>query len=626
MPESRINLLTQETASKIAAGEVVERPSSVVKELVENSIDAGASSVTVEIVNGGLDLIRIIDDGHGILHEDMQKAFLPHATSKIKTIEDIFDIRTLGFRGEALASVAAVSRTLMKSHARDEQDGMEIFFEGGEEKFKKFSAIEKGTIVDVRDLFYNVPARLKFLRSAQKEAAAVTDILTRLALSNPSMAFAYFNNEKLIFRTYGTGRLLDVIGTVYNRKTAENVTYFEREADGMKLWGFLGNEEIARGTRSQQTLFINGRYITSKSLTVAVEQAFKSFITVARFPFFIMNLDLSPDSIDVNVHPQKAEVKFQDDRLMFQTVFETIHGVLREMYQGNLGFERGLEEGRSQEKASDEGRDRTVQTYFEGSLSADQPVAKNRADQVRETGPLWEARRSAEEAPLEVTVPIDLKSDNRPLADELLPAEPLKAIKGPEEKFPMPRIIGQYHKTYILAELDGALFLIDQHAAHEKVNFERYMADLLHQKIASQPLLVPEVLELSVDDYLIYLENRDVFQEAGFHLEDFGERSISVREVPLFLTSASAEGYFKSILDNLKNLGKGTGREVRYLRIATAACKASVKANDELSLPEMQHLVETMRYLEEPFTCPHGRPTMIRFTLTEIEKMFRRIQ
>lgn len=624
MSPYRINILSAETAAKIAAGEVVEKPASVVKELVENSIDAGARTITVEIVNGGLDLIRVIDDGAGIRNDDMDRAFLPHATSKIRTIEDIFAILSLGFRGEALSSVAAVSRTLLKSHARDEQDGMEIFYEGGEEKFKKYSALDQGTIIDVRDLFYNVPARLKFLRTAQKEAGSVTDMLTRLALARPDIALTYYSNEKLMFRTYGTGDLLDVIRTVYNRKTAEHVTRFEREADGIRLWGCIGNEEIARGSRSQQTLLINGRWITSKQLTIAVEQAFRSFITINKFPFFVLNIELPPELVDVNVHPQKAEVKFTDERRMFHIVFETIHGVLRTMYQGNLGFEAGLEaDSSSPVESADFTAAETAPADYQ--VSPGEPLGEH-----------WS--EPADVGLSTVILPVDLKS--APPTHSLLSEstwarrgdEPDRAAaaqpepEAPQPKFPMMRVLGQYQKTYILAELGDTLYLIDQHAAHEKINFERYMDELMRHELAVQPMLIPQVLELTVDDYAVWLDNAAVFSSAGFAIEEFGERSLNIREVPLFLSAASAESYFKAILDNLRNLGRGTSQEVRYLRIVTAACKASVKARDELTMAEMQHLLEELRWLREPFTCPHGRPTMIRFTLTEVEKLFRRIQ
>lgn len=672
MTDYKINVLSPETASKIAAGEVVEKPASVVKELVENSIDAGAKAITVEIVNGGLDLIRIIDDGRGIRNADMERAFLPHATSKIKQIDDIFDIMSLGFRGEALASVAAVSRTLLKSHAKEDEDGMEIFYEGGEEKFKKYSALDQGTIIDVRDLFYNVPARLKFLKKPQREAADVTNILTRLALSKPDIAFTYYNNDKLNFRTYGTGKLVDVIRTVYNRKTAEQVHWFEREADGIKVYGYIGNEQIARGSRNQQSLFINGRYITSRALTVAVEKAFKSFITISKFPFFILFLEIPPHSVDVNVHPQKAEVKFSDDRLMFHTVFETIHGVLRTMYQGDLGFEQGLMADGSKAEPTETVTQESFysrpdpETGFainsgqENQRGDDRnprqiegvhPPFKAGVDEslLREEGQIPSKEFYQSTSSGEVRLPIDLQSTkdqsqdlSQSLASSRLHAansstpsngssledQTFEHRKAPdlEAKFPMPHIIGQYQKTYILAEMSNALYLVDQHAAHEKINFERYMNELMEHELVVQPLLVPQVLDLAVDDYSVFLENEEVFKEAGFTIEHFGERALNVREVPYFLANTDAEVYLKAIIDNLKNLGKGTSKEVRYLRIATAACKSSVRANDELSRAEMEHLVQELRFLKEPFTCPHGRPTMIRFTLTDVEKMFRRIQ
>lgn len=671
MADPRINLLSQETASKIAAGEVVEKPASVVKELVENAIDAEAKAITVEILNGGLDLIRIIDDGTGILNEDIGRAFKPHATSKIKNIDDIFAISSLGFRGEALPSVAAVSRTLLKSHSNEDEDGMEIFVEGGEEKFQKYSALDQGTIVEVKDLFFNVPARLKFLRSSQKEGSNVTDIMTRLALSRPDIAFTYYNNEKLIFRTYGTGKLIDVIRTVYTRKIADHSSWFEREMDGLKISGYIGNEEIARKSRNQQTIFINGRYVVSRSITAAVEQAFKSFITINKFPFFVLSLEVDWERVDVNVHPQKAEVKFSDDRAMFKAVFDTVHGALRQIYQDRLGFEESLEEGLSHDGPGSPphhqlpGDTNVRQHSFFGEESEEKPSAVNAADPLRsafsrngfspdpesgpETGsPSSSLGRGMPSPPVNVKLPVDLRSGARQSAagdraatdfspeerntkvSESQPGEytaPGEAMATEAEaKFPMPFIIGQFKKTYILAELNDTLYLIDQHAAHEKINFERYMEEMLSRELVLQPLLIPEVVDLPMDDYSVYLDNQEIFQAAGFAIEEFGDRSLNIREVPMFLSSVSAQRYFGEILDNLKNLGKGSAREIRYLRIATVACKASVKAHDELTMAEMQHLINELRFLNEPFTCPHGRPTMIRFTKTEIEKMFRRIQ
>ncbi|MFB0918065.1 MAG: DNA mismatch repair endonuclease MutL [Clostridiaceae bacterium] len=635
---SKINVLSPETASKIAAGEVVEKPSSVVKEMVENSIDAHSDNIIVEIVNGGLDLIKITDDGVGIRNDDLSKAFMPHATSKIKDINDIFNIRSLGFRGEALASVAAVSKTLLKSKSADDRDGMEIYIEGGEEKYITYSPISKGTMVEVRELFWNVPARLKFLKNPQKEGSSVNDIMLRLALSYPSVSITYINNDKQIFKTYGTGNLLDVIRAVYNKRTADNVMYFENQYEDFKIHGYIGNEELSRGTRSQETLIINGRYVNSRAIAIAVENAFKSFITVSKFPFFVLNIDLNPQSIDVNVHPQKAEVKFEDERLMFTSVFETVHKALREFYKDKLDFESfKLPYTKSdidnetmaatkpffQNDKTDFGfkfSDRDINGLVKESGSSE-TYHGIYTDLTKES--IDEILPGTNEIPSvnEVSIPVDLKSPSVKVEEA--------GYTSPEgddnsEKFPMPQVIGQFNKTYILAEHNSSLYLFDQHACHEKINFEKYVKEIESRHIIVQPLLAPYIMDLTMEDYMVYMDNKEVFMGVGFTIEDFGDRSISIREVPYFLGKTDLKSYFTDILDNLKNLGKGTTKEVKYLRIATAACKASIKANDKLSIEEMTILLNELRFLKEPFTCPHGRPTMIRFPLADLEKQFRR--
>lgn len=632
---SKINVLSPETASKIAAGEVVEKPSSVVKEMVENSIDAHSNNIIVEIINGGLDLIKVTDDGTGIRNDDLSKAFMPHATSKIREINDIFNITSLGFRGEALASVAAVSKTLLKSKSADDKDGMEIYIEGGEEKYLTYSPISKGTMVEVRELFWNVPARLKFLKNPQKEGNSVNDIMLRLALSYPSVSITYFNNEKQVFKTYGTGNLIDVIRAVYNRKTAENVMYFENQYEDFRIYGYIGNEELSRGTRAQETLIINGRYVNSRPLAIAVENAFKSFITVSKFPFFVLNIDLNPNSIDVNVHPQKAEVKFEDERLMFTSVFETVHRALREFYKDKLDFGQDTESPYKSEfnpeiKTEPQSFFKSENTDFgfkfgendNRNLIKESGISKQYKGKISDTNtyPFNKNDKEKDDTIHEVSLPVDLKSPTSHVEDEAYPIE----IEVTDEKFPLPKVIGQYNKTYILAEHNTSLYLFDQHACHEKINFEKYMEEIESRHIVVQPLLAPYVLDLTIEDHQIFNENKEVFTGAGFTIEDFGERSISIREVPYFLGKTDLKSYFTDILDNLKNLGKGTTKEVKYLRIATAACKASIKANENLSMEEMTNLLNILRFLKEPFTCPHGRPTMIRFSLADLEKQFRR--
>ena len=321
----RINILDEHTSNKIAAGEVVERPSSVVKELMENSIDADAKNITIEIEEGGISLIRIIDDGHGIHRDDIKKAFLPHATSKIKDVDDIYSIMTLGFRGEALASIAAISKVSLKSKIEDDDFGSEIIIEGGEILSLSNIGTNKGTIIEVRDLFYNVPARKKFLKSISREGALIGDIINRIALSHPDKSIKFYNNGKKILHTYGTGNLIDVIRTIYGKNISENLIYFESKEDAISLYGYIGKEEISRGSRNNQSIFVNGRYIKNNTIVAAVENAFKSFATVNKFPFFVLFLDLYPEFVDVNIHPTKAEIKFKEDRGIFKKVFDSVH-------------------------------------------------------------------------------------------------------------------------------------------------------------------------------------------------------------------------------------------------------------------------------------------------------------
>lgn len=325
----RINILSEDTANKIAAGEVVERPSSVVKELVENSIDANAKNILIEVEEGGISLIRVIDDGDGIYKDDMTKAFLPHATSKIKESEDIYNISTLGFRGEALPSIASVSKVNLKSKQEESGFGYEISIEGGGVSDITECGINKGTIIEVRDLFYNVPARKKFLKTISKEGSLINDIVTRIALANPDVSIKLYNNGKKIIHTFGNGDIKDVIRTIYGRNISEDIIYFEDTSDLVTIHGYVGREDIARGSRNNQSTFVNKRYIKNKSLAVAVEQAFKSFSTVNKFPFFILYIEIYPEYVDVNIHPTKAEIKFNDERMIFGKIFNAVHTALK---------------------------------------------------------------------------------------------------------------------------------------------------------------------------------------------------------------------------------------------------------------------------------------------------------
>lgn len=607
---ARINVLDKDTFNKIAAGEVVERPSSVVKELVENSIDAGSREIHVEIQGGGEELIRVLDKGEGIEPDDMLKAFMPHATSKIMTADDLFRISTMGFRGEALSSISSVSRVLMRSRTEG-SDGREVYIEGGDLKYEKYSPMDKGTLIEVRDLFYNVPARKKFLKSRSKEAGTIGEILSKIAIAHPEISFSLVSDGKALLKTYGTGDQKDVIRQVYTKKVQENTFPFHEEYDSLRISGFVGNEEISRGNRSQQSIFVNRRLVQSRTITVAAENAFRSFATVSRFPFLIINIDILPEIIDVNIHPQKAEIKFEDDRHIFKVVFDTIHKTMAEGLKRTFDVEP--------EAVQEETHEQIAADFPVRPVYIDMPVDVT-ARSFPDTRRQWtDAAEDNDEGSRAKEIPA--QPETRPLSSNV--AE--DAVPMREAKFPMPRIIGQFRSTYILAEIHDELYVFDQHAAHEKINFEKYMRDLTSGSVASQPLLVPAILELSLEDYGLMNENRQALAEAGFLVEDFGDRAISVREVPYFLGEVSNMSYLTDILDNIRNLGKGTREEIRRMRIATAACKASVKAYEPLVLREMEHLIEELRHIDEPFTCPHGRPTMIKYTEKDFEKAFRRI-
>lgn len=678
----RINILDQHTSNKIAAGEVVERPSSVVKELIENSIDANSKNITIEIEDGGAALIRIIDDGDGIHKDDISKAFLPHATSKIKSVEDIYSISSLGFRGEALPSIASVGRVNLKSKPETEDFGGEITIDGGEILEVKDVGMNKGTVMEVKDLFFNIPARKKFLKTSSREGSLINDIVTRIALSNPNISFKYYNSGKKVLHTYGNGILKDVIRTIYGKTISDNLIHFESSGDVISISGYIGKEEVARGSRNNQSIFVNGRYIKNRTLVVAVENAFKSFATVNKFPFFVLFVDVYPEFVDVNIHPTKEEIKFKEDRAVFKKVFDSVHSAFKEEVFNS--FQVPEERYKENEIPSEVVENISFKINYKEPLysyekeefnlipSAETVAIKELSqsidiNDIKKEEELYNKLRSlGEEGKLKttsITIPLDLINEDKEhlgamdtksnsinsshdtngeiykdsnitnnlgiIAEEACKRDTSK----PEEnnldksspKFPKLRIIGQFNKTYILAEYEEVLYLVDQHAAHEKILFEKYLKQIEEGSIIIQPLLVPTLIDLTIDDYCCYEENIEIFKSSGFNIESFGGNTVAIKEVPYFLGRLNPKSLFINILDNLKNLGSGKTTEVKYNRISTMACKAAVKANDFLEIVEMEKLVEDLRFIEDPFHCPHGRPVIIKFTSYELDKKFRRI-
>lgn len=672
---NRINILNADTANKIAAGEVVERPSSVVKELVENSLDAGAKNITIEIQNGGESLIKIIDDGSGVHPEDVEKAFNPHATSKIKDTYDIFSINTLGFRGEALPSIASIARVDFKSKTEDFDMGKELIISGGEKESLTDCSMNRGTQIEVRNLFFNVPARKKFLKTTARESALINDLVNRISLANPDVSFKLFNNNKKILNTYGNGKLIDVIRTIYGKSTAENLIYFEEHKDTASVYGFIGNDTLARASRNNQSLFVNKRYVKNRSLTVAVENAFRSFNVTGKFPFFVLFIDTYPELIDVNIHPTKSEIKFKDERFIFKLVFDAVHSAMREYVKDTFTLpeeeekkfealkEEVIQESLDKEistleklkeninyKVSDDKRKEEIYSYnpskdYEAKTEVNIPVdflsKENQEESSKfnnslENNDFKEVSAKREISYDPILIKNELKDKVSESTSESLERSDYKCNKNEygnsieeiiyrEAKFPKLRVIGQFNKTYILAEYDSTLYLIDQHAAHEKILFEKYSSDIAKKKVEIQPLMIPLVVTLPTEDYLYYDENKEIFEKAGFKISDFGDNSIRIEEVPYFLDKLNPTELITSMINNLKKMGTGETVEVKYNKIASMSCRAAVKANDVLSILEMENLIEDLRYINDPFHCPHGRPTIIKFTSYELDKKFKRI-
>lgn len=573
----RIKYLDDKTASKIAAGEVVERPFSVVKELIENSIDAKSLNISIDIIDGGQKSITIVDDGNGIYPDDIEIAFKTHATSKIEKIEDIFEIQSMGFRGEALASIAAVSKTKLVSKVFGFDYAREIFINGGYVDYIKDQGGNIGTTIQVTDLFFNVPARLKFLKSNQREATLISDIVSRYSIAHPEIAFTLTSNGRRVIKTYGNGNREDAILAIYGKSTKENVFSFTGENSNFSLFGYLGNEELFRGSRINQSIFINDRYIKNKTINAAVENAFKSFITINKFPFFILFIKIRPDLIDVNVHPTKSEIKFWDEREIYKGVFHSVHEAMRKS---------------------------KINKFNDLPMEEVTKIIETENKEIRYDDKVY------------VNVPIDLTYEKK---------QEFKGCEVKEKKLPDLKLIGQYNKTYIICEDSENLYLIDQHAAHEKILYEKYMDEIRKEDVIVQVLLKGVVIELSFEDYLLFEENINLFKQTGFDIKLFGQNTISIKGAPIFLGKVEIEGLFKEMLDNLKSMGEGAKEEIRWRQIATLACRSAVKAKDKLNSIEIENLIQDLSYLNDPYNCPHGRPTIIKFTLNDIEKKFKRV-
>ncbi len=586
---STINVLDDKTINMIAAGEVVERPVNVVKELVENAIDAGSLNISIEIKGGGADYIRVTDNGCGIEKESIPLAFCRHATSKISSIEDLLGITSLGFRGEALSSIAAVSKVEMMTRQKDSLIGYRYRIEGGREMSLDEAGVPEGTTIIVRNLFYNTPARLKFLKSAVTEGGYITELVERLILSHPGIAFKYVLNGNLKLSSNGLGDTMSNLYSVFGRDAQKSLVEVISETETCSVYGFVGKPETARGNRNFEIFFVNGRFIKSRILSSAVEEAYKAFLMQHKFPFTVLFLDIPSELIDVNVHPAKTEIKFLEERNVYSIVYDT---VLSGITKRELIPEATVEEEHEIPES-------------EVKILVPEPFEIKKVEKYKE--------ESAAKLIIE-------KEEAKPVQETLFK----EGFLGEEERAKH-RIIGQVFDTYWIIEYDGKMYIIDQHAAHEKVLYERFSKQISENSVMSQMISPPYILSLSLSEEETVKRYLDVFSETGFVIEHFGGREYALSAVPTELFRLGELEYFKNLLDELsENPGAKEPSQIKD-RIATMACKAAVKGNMRMSVREADALIDELLSLDNPYNCPHGRPTIVTFSKADLEKLFKRI-
>ena len=614
-----IAILNQETIDKIAAGEVVERPCSVVKELVENAIDAGSTAITVEIKEGGISFIRITDNGCGIERDQVAVAFYRHSTSKIRSAEDLLTVKSLGFRGEALSSISAVARVELITKTYDELTGTRYVIEGSKELSNEEIGAPDGTTFIVKDLFYNVPARRKFLKTAQTEGSYISDMVEKLALSHPDISFKFINNNQTKLHTSGNGNRKDIIYHIFGREISSSLLEVKHECEYFKVEGFIGKPVITRGNRNYENYFINGRYVKSNILSRAIEEAYKNFLMQHQYPFTVLYFTFFSE-LDVNVHPTKMELRFDNNNEIYVELCDTIYAILsrKEMIP-----EVPVDSTPAPKKI--------VHEYKE---PIPEPFEKRRINEVR-------AAESRSVYGQSVTSTVKNYSATEPAAkapETSTAYEPAHVVTGTQQTLgdydkvfltesakKQFSIIGQLFKTYWLIEFEDKLYIIDQHAAHEKVLYEKTMARLANKDFTSQRISPPIVMTLDARECEMLEKYRPQIEQFGYEVEHFGGKEYMISAIPDNLFNIDMKDLFIEMLDDFSN---ATGRQTPDIiteKVASMSCKAAVKGNDKLTLPEINKLIDDLLSLDNPYNCPHGRPTIISMSKYEIEKKFKRI-
>ena len=678
----KIAVLDQQTIDKIAAGEVVERPASVVKELVENAIDAGATQITVEIKEGGIGYIRITDNGSGMEKDDIPVAFLRHSTSKIRSADDLLGVSSLGFRGEALSSISAVAMVELITKTKENDLGSRCCIEGGVQKSLEEIGAPDGTTFIIRNLFYNTPARKKFLKSEMSEASAIHELMTHLAMSHPEVGFKVLIGGQMRIQTSGNGNLKDVIYHLYGRDVAMRLIEVDREEGPLHVRGFLGKPEISRGNRNYENYFVNGRYVKSKIIAKGIEDGYKTFMMQHRYPFVCLDIHMDGKMLDVNVHPTKMELRFSNQNL----VYDLLERMTKDALSGReLIPEVTLDEPKKQVVMPEKVPQQVppVQTLREpeSTYQVQKPAAVPTAS-VERTIPSYQ--KPEQKVPLEKmwTTPEPQKEPVKPqdknleyfmeqmrkrveerykapeapapteqretteTAQSTVPEQSATVPETPVEEKPPQKpeqldlfdgkllskeaavhhvIIGQLFDTYWLVQFGEKLYIIDQHAAHEKVLYERLMKDLRNRTFQSQMLSPPIILNLSMQEEELFLKYRSCFTEMGFEIEEFGEKAYAVRAVPANLPGVARREILMELLDSLSDITGSGNSESLMDKVASMSCKAAVKGNHQMSAMEAKALIDELLSLENPYNCPHGRPTIISMSKYELEKKFKRI-
>lgn len=709
-----IKVLEQSTIDKIAAGEVIERPLSIVKELIENSVDAGSTRITVEIKEGGISMIRVTDNGCGIAADEVRTAYLSHATSKLNTADDLVGIGTLGFRGEALSTIAAVTETEMITKTRDSMTGVKYVIKGGKEEELVEIGAPDGTTIISKNIFFNTPARLKFLKTSMTEGAYISDLVNHMALSHPEISFKLISNGKNVISTAGDGRLKETIYSLYGSDITKSLLPVDYSYEDIRITGFIGKPFLSKGNRSFENYFVNKRYIKSNVINKAIEEAYKTYVMQHRFPFTVLFLEVNPESCDVNIHPAKLEFRYDNEKALFHAVFHAVHDTLQEKEllpdaEADYGQRQTIytpikqnnaERSKYQAEQIRISDSRNLNTHEQLKNTETQPVS-NISEQNRNTesqnlnspelinnsatgtGSNTESARRSDAANiksfssinnsgsssknsysiLESILPKEYRDqlhesrsytesgavnpDNEAAtsskseaiassesdsvsvnSDALLKAqgEQLKTFQYlSKEALSKHHIIGQLFKTYWLTEYNNELYIMDQHAAHEKVNYETFLAEFKERRIVSQQLFPPLIITLSAAEKLAVMDNIEYFNKTGFEIGDFGGNEVNISAVPVNLIGLDPKDIFLEFAEYLSSGVTGLTEDIFVRKLGTMGCKAAIKGNQEISLSEAEALIEKLLTLENPYTCPHGRPTIIRMTKDELDKKFKRI-